>query len=43
MEHSGFLGSEVNIIGCDPRDDALYACLHLGHFGSKVHGSRASL
>jgi hypothetical protein len=34
-----FLGSPVSMTLRDPRDGALYAALHLGHFGVKLHRS----
>ena len=40
LKNKGFLGSEVNIATFDSRDNSIYACLHLGHFGSKIHSSR---
>ena len=40
LKNKGFLGSEVNIVTFDSRDNSIYACLHLGHFGSKIHSSK---
>ena len=34
-----FLAEPVSMVLDDPRDGALYAALHLGHFGSKLHRS----
>lgn len=34
-----FLGDPVSMVLDDPRDGAVYAALHLGHFGSKLHRS----
>ncbi len=34
-----FLGEPVSAVLKDPRDDALYAALNLGHFGPKLHRS----
>ena len=40
LKNKGFLGSEVNIVTFDSRDNSIYACLHLGLFGSKIHSSK---
>ncbi len=40
LKNKGFLGSEVNIVTFDSRDNSIYACLHLGYFGSKIHSSK---
>ena len=37
---AGFLAEPVSMMLEDPRDGALYAALHLGHFGAKLHRSR---
>ncbi len=37
---TSFLGSNVSMVLCDPRDGALYAALDHGHFGVKLHASR---
>lgn len=37
---TAFLGDPVSMVLHDPRDDALYAALNLGHFGVKLHRSR---
>lgn len=34
-----FLGESVSMLLDDPRDGALYACLNLGHFGTKLRRS----
>ncbi len=34
-----FLGDPCGLVCHDPRDGAVYACLELGHFGSKLHRS----
>lgn len=34
-----FLGDNVTFTLCDPRDGVLYASLHHGHFGDKLHTS----
>ncbi|MDA7503718.1 exo-alpha-sialidase [bacterium] len=34
-----FLGHNVSMLLEDPRDGWLYACLNLGHFGTKLHRS----
>lgn len=36
----GFLAEPVSMMLEDARDGALYAALHLGHFGAKLHRSR---
>jgi hypothetical protein len=36
-----FLGEPVSIVLPDRRDDTLYAALNLGHFGVKLHRSKA--
>lgn len=37
---TAFLGQPVTMVLADPRDNALYAALNLGHFGVKLHRSR---
>ncbi|HEX2509841.1 MAG TPA: hypothetical protein VHK66_04920 [Microvirga sp.] len=39
ITRTSFLGSPVSMVLPDPRDGALYAALHLGHFGVKLHRS----
>jgi hypothetical protein len=39
LESAGFLGSNVSLVLCDPRDGARYAALNHGHFGVKLHRS----
>jgi hypothetical protein len=39
-EKFAFLGAPVSIALHDPRSDYLYAALHHGHFGCKLHRSR---
>jgi hypothetical protein len=39
---SSFLGDNVSLVLPDGRDGALYAALHHGHFGVKLHRSRDS-
>lgn len=39
IEGVQFLGDPVGLVTVDPRDGAIYACLELGHFGSKLHRS----
>lgn len=34
-----FLGAQVPMVLCDPRDQSLYAALQHGHFGAKLHRS----
>ncbi|HDR9159437.1 TPA: exo-alpha-sialidase [Burkholderia vietnamiensis] len=36
-----FIGEPVGMTLADPRDGTLYAALHLGHFGVKLHRRRA--
>lgn len=42
IENVDFLGHPVTMLFEDPRDGSLYACLTLGHFGSKLHRRDAS-
>jgi photosystem II stability/assembly factor-like uncharacterized protein len=39
IAQQAFLGQPVSMVMHDPRDGALYAALHLGHFGAKLHRS----
>lgn len=39
VERVDFLGDNVTMCLCDPRDNALYAALCHGHFGVKLHRS----
>lgn len=39
IAQQAFLGQPVSMAMHDPRDGALYAALHLGHFGAKLHRS----
>jgi hypothetical protein len=39
IEHYRFPGQNVTLAACDPRNDAIYAALNLGHFGVKLHRS----
>jgi photosystem II stability/assembly factor-like uncharacterized protein len=39
IARQAFLGSPVTMVLSDPRDDALYCALNLGHFGAKMHRS----
>lgn len=39
IAHRAFLGENVTFTHHDPRDGTLYAALHLGHFGEKLHRS----
>ncbi len=37
ISNTDFLGDPVSMLLPDQRDDSLYACLNLGHFGTKLH------
>jgi photosystem II stability/assembly factor-like uncharacterized protein len=39
IAQQAFLGSPVTMVMHDPRDNALYCALNLGHFGAKMHRS----
>jgi len=39
IARTAFLGDPVTMVLHDPRDGALYAALHHGHFGDKLHRS----
>jgi hypothetical protein len=39
VSNSVFVGDNVPMLLADPRDGALYASLHHGHFGTKLHRS----
>lgn len=39
ITQTAFLGAQVPMVLCDPRDQSFYAALNHGHFGSKLHRS----
>ncbi len=40
ITNTAFMGDPVSMVLHDPRSDALFAALNLGHFGVKLHRSR---
>ncbi len=39
VTNSAFLGDNITLVLHDPRDNSLYAAIHHGHFGDKMHRS----